>query len=108
MIEITSEEHFGTESTSGVVVVDVYAPWCGPCKMITPALEELSKEFKEVKFIKVNADELPDVTSGLGVMSIPSIFTLVDGVIIEKVVGFRPKEVLFEQIQRAVASTQVD
>lgn len=98
MLEITSKEQFDQEIKEGVVLIDVYAPWCGPCKMISPALKELSEKYTNVKFIKVNADELKEIADELEVMSVPTVITLINGSVIKKEVGFRPKEVIEEQI----------
>lgn len=102
MLEVTTKEQFNEEIAEGVVLVDVYAPWCGPCKMIAPALEDLSTQYPNVTFVKVNADELKDVATELQVMSIPTIITMVGGSVIEKAIGFQPAPVIEEQIKRAI------
>lgn len=105
MLEVTSKEQFTEEIKEGFVLVDIYAHWCGPCKMISPALEELSKEFTDVKFVKVNADELKDVADEYGVMSIPTLLFFKDGKVIGKKVGFQPKEVIAEWIDEGLHAT---
>lgn len=103
MIEITSAKEFDEVLDKGeIVVVDVYAPWCGPCKMITPSLEELENEYKGVTFVKVNADEVKDVADRLGVMSIPAIFTFSGETQLDKSVGFVAKEMLDSMVVRAL------
>ena len=71
----------------GVVVLDFYANWCGPCKRIAPAFEELAGTFKNFTFLKVNVDESPDLMELFGVKAMPTFVFLVDGKIIQKVEG---------------------
>jgi thioredoxin 1 len=75
------------------VLVDFWAPWCGPCRMLSPVLEELAGEMKnEVKVVKVNIDEEPELASKFGIMSIPTVIAFKQGKAVSKVVGFRSKE----------------
>ncbi len=76
------------------VFVDFYADWCGPCKMVGPLVEELSKEMTDVKFAKVNVDNLPDVAQRYGIMSIPTLLAFKNGELVGNIVGFQPKEAL--------------
>ena len=62
----------------GLILVDFFATWCGPCKMLSPILDELSEEVKDVKFIKVDVDEEGDLAREYGVMSIPNVFLIKD------------------------------
>lgn len=100
MIEIASVEQFDEEIKEGLVVVDLYAPWCGPCKMIAPMLDALAEENPNVKFLKVNVDDHSAIADKMGAMSVPTIFTLVDGTVEDKSVGFLPKEALQERIDK--------
>ncbi len=76
------------------VFVDFYADWCGPCKMVGPLVEELSNEMTDVKFVKVNVDDLPDVAQRYGIMSIPTLLAFKDGELVGNIVGFQPKDAL--------------
>ena len=85
------------------VVVDFWAEWCGPCKQIGPALEELSSEYEgKVKIVKVNVDENPDSPARMGVRGIPSLFLFKDGAVVSNKVGASPKADLESWIKDAI------
>lgn len=94
MIKYLKDEKFNDEIKEGLVLVDFYADWCGPCRMLAPVIEEIANELPNVKVIKINADEREDVARTYGVMSIPTIILFENGEIKKKQVGFLPKEVL--------------
>lgn len=82
-----------------LVVVDFYADWCGPCKMMAPVIEELATELAEVaKIGKLNVDDSPNTARAYSVMNIPTILFLKDGVVVDKIVGAVPKASLVEKI----------
>ena len=84
------------------VVVDFWAEWCGPCRMIGPALEEISQEMQgKVKIAKVNIDENPEIASQLGIRSIPTLFIYKDGQKVDQMVGAKPKGDLSRWIQKS-------
>lgn len=96
-----TDESFTSETNSGLVLVDFWAPWCGPCKMIAPVLEDLDSEIGDkVKIVKVDVDENQESAGKFGVMSIPTLIVLKDGELVDKVVGFQPKEALAERLEK--------
>ncbi|WP_026581844.1 thioredoxin [Bacillus sp. J33] len=96
-----TDQNFTTETGSGLVLADFWAPWCGPCKMIAPVLEELDVEMGDkVKIVKIDVDENQETAGKFGVMSIPTLIVLKDGEVVDKVVGFQPKEALAELLSK--------
>ena len=85
------------------VLIDFWATWCGPCRMIAPVVAELAEDYAgRLKVGKVNVDEEPDLAAQFKVMSIPMLVLVKDGKIVEKSVGYRPKEQLAEMIDNVI------
>lgn len=93
--EIT-DATFSQEISEGLVLVDFWAPWCGPCRMQAPILDQLSQKYDEteLKITKLNVDDNPQTATSYGVMSIPTLLFFKDGELVEKCVGVQPKAVL--------------
>ncbi len=93
MITNVTKENFEDEvlHAEGTVLVDFWAAWCGPCKMIAPTLEEIADERSDVKVCKINIDEQQELAIKHGVMSIPTLMVVKNGEIVEKSIGLRPK-----------------
>lgn len=83
-----------------LVLVDFFATWCGPCKMVAPILEDLESEMIDIKFVKVDVDESPLVANQYGIQSIPTLKVFKDGKVVDTVVGFLPKEQIKSLIER--------
>ena len=80
------------------VLLDFWAPWCGPCRMIAPFLEEIAAEDESVTIGKVNVDEEPQLAAKFGVVSIPTLVVMDGGAIVAQAVGARPKEMILEML----------
>ena len=98
-VKLTDETYQGF-TEDGISLVDIWAPWCGPCKAIAPIVEELSTEYENVKVGKIDADENPETLKRLGVRNIPTILIYKNGSIVEKHVGMASKAQLKELIDK--------
>ncbi|MBQ3142763.1 MAG: thioredoxin [Bacilli bacterium] len=94
MIKLTDEK-FGDFITKGTWLVDFYADWCGPCKMLAPILEELDGD---IDILKVNVDHHPDLAQEFKIMSIPTIIYFKDGNMVKRVTGFQSKEAFINDL----------
>jgi thioredoxin 1 len=100
MSVVVTKDNFTENVAQGVSLLDFWAPWCGPCKMQSPIVDELHEELKgQATIAKVNVDEQPELASQFGVMSIPTLILFKDGQPVDKLVGLQSKEALKTKIQ---------
>ena len=97
MLELNNED-FNEEIKDKLVLVDFYATWCGPCRMMHPIIEEVAKE-ENIKVIKVDVDKHDELARNYGIMSIPTIILFQNGNLVENNIGFIPKEQLLTMIK---------
>lgn len=98
MVHVISSEQFSSFISSGLVLVDFFAEWCGPCKMLTPVLEALAQDLPHLLIGKVNIDDNPTPAETYGVSSIPTLILFKEGKEVARVVGLKDKESLVKLI----------
>lgn len=97
-----NKETFNEMTESGLKLVDFWASWCGPCKMLAPVLDEIASETSEFEIIKVEVDENPELAAQYEVMSVPTLLVMKDGQIVDQMQGFQPKETLLSRVQQHI------
>lgn len=94
MITIKTKEEFEKETATGKVLVDFYAVWCGPCKMLAPHVERLDEENPDLKVIEIDVDQSQQLAAQFGVMSIPTLLLFEDGKLVNQTLGYMPYDSL--------------
>lgn len=104
MVDYTTDASFDRDKNSNtILLVDFWAEWCGPCKMLTPIIEEIAKEFEgRIKVMKMNIDENPNIASLLGIRSIPTLILFKEGRSLSTKVGASPRRVLSDWIKENI------
>lgn len=101
MATMITNNNFKTEvlDANEPVLIDFFANWCMPCKMLTPVIEEIANEVPGVKICKINVDEEPELAQQFQVMSIPTLMVMKNGKLVNKTVGVRPKEEIMDMLK---------
>lgn len=100
VIEVT-KENFQSEvlQSNKTVLIDFWAQWCGPCRMLSPVVDEIANEQVEIKVCKINVDNEPELATQFGVMSIPTLVVIKDGKVVNQSVGVQPKENILTMVK---------
>lgn len=101
MIEAITDKNFQEKTSEGLTLTDFWAPWCGPCRMQSPIIEEMAAEGDgSVEYFTLDVDENPETAAKFGIMSIPTLLIQKDGEVVEKLIGLNPKENIEEVLAR--------
>ena len=102
-VEHLNDNNFEEKIASGVVLVDFFATWCGPCKMLSPIVEEIAEECDgSFKVYKIDIDEAEDVTMDFGIMSVPTLIIFKDGNEAERIIGVQPKTAILDAVKSVI------
>ncbi len=99
-MRVINGNEFSEVTKNGLVLVDFFANWCGPCKMMSPVLEEIEEEIDGLTVVKVDTDKDGGLAVKFGVQSIPNMILFKDGAVVEQIIGFTPKDAMVEKIKR--------
>ena len=102
-MKIINSNEFNETIETGITLVDFFAEWCGPCKMMGPVLEELSNQYADVEFVKINIDDNMDLAERFQIMSIPTVYIFKDGQVIGKNTGYNGPDGIKQFIDSTIA-----
>ena len=97
---IENEQEFKDFIKEGLVLIDFFATWCGPCKMLSPVIEQVEREKPELKVVKVDVDEAPAIAAEYGIQAIPTLFLVKEGKIVDKRMGYLNKNQLNDFVNK--------
>lgn len=100
MAKDLTPENMESETKTGKVIIDFWAPWCGPCQMFKPIFEEVANDYKDINFAKANTEDHPELAMPYGVRGIPTVVFLKDGEEIGRFSGAYPKEMFVQEIEK--------
>jgi len=101
LMDISSENYDSVMSEEGLLLIDFWAPWCGPCRMQTPILEKIAaSEDIDATIAKLNTDDNPDIAQKLDIVSIPTLILFKDGQEIERFIGVQPEDILIDKLKQ--------
>lgn len=100
---VITKDNYENEVTKSekTVLLDFWAEWCGPCRMLSPTVDEIAEEREDIKVGKINVDDEPELAERFGIMSIPTLAVIKAGEIVEQSVGVRPKDDISEMIEKS-------
>ena len=101
-MNIENQVQLDEQVATGITLVDFYAEWCGPCKMLAPVLEEVIKEKEDVKLVKVDCDQAEQVAINYNIMTIPALILFKDGKVVGRTGGYQPKDSIIKFIENSI------
>lgn len=99
VLSVTKTNFEDVKKSEKKVLIDFYADWCGPCRMVSPIVDEIAEEREDILVCKVNVDNEPELAGEFGVFSIPTLVVMKDGEIVTQSAGARPKELILEMLE---------
>ncbi len=99
-MKIINKQNFDEITSKGVVLVDFFANWCGPCKMLAPVLEDVATTMPHVTFVKVDVDQEPGLAGRYGIQAIPNLVIFKDGQAVDQITGFVGKDVIVDKLNK--------
>ena len=99
VVKVNKDNFNEIKNSEKTVLLDFYADWCGPCRMVSPIVDEIAAEHPEIKVVKINVDQQPELAQAYGVMSIPALFVLKNGKVVNQSLGAKPKAQILNMLK---------